>query len=156
MNELSPALGQSSKFPLSLRQVSNAISPDPMPIEWEDPEYRHAAMEATIENMIAWGVRINREDRGLTQAKLAEMTGTKQSAVSKLEDTEGGDVLLSTLTKTAHALDLALLVKFVDYAEFAAQTRDVRTESLLACDYQRAKALCTHFASTRRQEDDDS
>lgn len=92
-------------------------------------------MEGTIENLIAWGVRINREEQGLTQAQLAARMGTKQAAISKLEDPESGDVLLSTLTKAAHALDVALLVRFVDYGEFAAQTRDVRPERLFAARY---------------------
>ncbi|MDN6883903.1 helix-turn-helix domain-containing protein [Variovorax sp. CAN2819] len=126
-----------------------------MPAEWDDPDYRQAAMEATNENLIAWGVRINRECRGLTQAQLAERMGTKQSAVSKLEDSEGGDVLVSTLSKAAHALDMALLVKFVDYAEFAAQTRDVRTERLIACNYQQAKAMRTPPPAGRKDKNGD-
>lgn len=155
-NELSSAHGQLLSPWLSLNQVHETVAPDPMPLEWEDPEYRQAAMESTVENMIAWGVRINREHRNLTQAQLAELIGTKQSAVSKLEDPDGGDVLLSKLMKTAHALDLALLVKFVDYAEFAAQTRDVRTEKLLAQNYEQAKSLCTSFAPNRKLTNDNS
>lgn len=89
-------------------------------------------MEATVENLVAWGVRVNREAQGLTQTQLAERMGTKQSAISKLEDTEGGDVQLSTLIKAAHALDLALFVKLVSYSDFASLTRDVSTSALKA------------------------
>ncbi|RUR68661.1 helix-turn-helix domain-containing protein [Variovorax guangxiensis] len=101
-----------------------------MPSEWNDPDYRRAAMEATVENLIAWGVRINREAQGLTQTQLAERMGTKQSAISRLEDTEGGDIQLSTLSKAAHALDLALFVKLVSYSDFARLTRDVSASAL--------------------------
>ena len=112
-----------------------------MPPEWEDPEYRQATMEALLENVIAWSIRINREERGLTQSDLASRMGTKQSFISKLEDPEGGDFQLSTLVKVAHALDLALSVRFVDYVELAAQTRDVRPERLYACSYSDSKTL---------------
>jgi len=110
-------------------------------------------MESTIENLIAWQVRINREERGLTQAELAEMMGTKQSAISKLEDPEGGDVLLSTLMKAAHAFDCALLVRLVDYDEFASRTRDVRPERLFAPafseSHQPAQAKRKRLRSTK-------
>ena len=87
------------------------------------------------ENMIAWQIRINREERGMTQSALAELMGTKQSAISKLEDPEGGDVLVSTLLKAAHAFDCALVVRLVDYAEFESLTRDVRPERLFAAGF---------------------
>lgn len=117
-----------------LSASANALSTEPWlpPAEWQDAEYRHAAMEASIEAMVAWQVRVNREERGMTQAELASAMGTGQSAISKLEDPEGGDVQLSTLVRAAHAFDCALLVRFVDYTEFAAQTADVRPERLYA------------------------
>ena len=93
--------------------AGNAFSGASTPKEWADVEYRHAAMEATVENLIAWQVRINREERGMTQDQLARAMGTKQPAISKLEDHEGGEVLVSTLVKAAHAFDCALWVRFV-------------------------------------------
>lgn len=103
-----------------------------VPKEWESGEYRRATLEATIENQIAWSVRVNREERGLTQSDLAQKMSTKQPAISKLEDPEGGDVLVSTLVKAAHAFDCALVIRFVDYAQFARETQDVSPERLLA------------------------
>jgi len=113
----------------------NVIKPVTIPTEWHDTEYRQAAMESTVENMIAWQVRINREERGMTQKELAALMGTKQSAISKLEDPEGGDVLVSTLVKAAHAFDCALIVRLVDYAECVALTHDVRPERLFAAGF---------------------
>jgi len=92
-------------------------------------------MESSTENMIAWQLRINREERGMTQKDLAELMGTRQSAISRLEDPEGGDVLVSTLVKAAHAFDCALVVRLVDYAEFAATMHDVRPERLFAAGF---------------------
>lgn len=106
-----------------------------LPAEWSDPGYRRATMESTVENFIAWQVRVNREERGMTQKELATLMGTGQPAISKLEDPEGGDVQLSTLVKAAHAFDCALMLRFVDYAEFAGATRDVRPEALFAAGF---------------------
>ncbi|MGP1665274.1 MAG: helix-turn-helix domain-containing protein [Rhodanobacter sp.] len=135
INELSPALGPLLERSQVRALAKNAIEPVPMPAAWQDIGYRQAAMESTVENMIAWQIRINREERGLKQDQLATRMGTGQSAISKLEDTEGGDVLVSTLVKAAHAFDCALLVRFVDYAEFAAATHDVRPERLFAAGF---------------------
>ena len=123
--------------------TANEIIEAPIPSEWSDPQYRRVAMEATLENLIAWQVRINREERGMTQVHLATLMGTKQSAISKLEDPEGGDVLLSTLVKAAHAFDCALMVRLIDYELFASRTRDVRPERLFAASFTQIHPLVT-------------
>lgn len=51
-----------------------------------------------------------REEAGLTQAELAEMTGTKRPAISRLEN-QTQDVKLSTLEKVARALGKHLEVR---------------------------------------------
>jgi transcriptional regulator with XRE-family HTH domain len=135
-NELSNAIGLWREALRPQSAELNAISVVPMPTEWADVEYRQPAMEANVAHMIASQVRINREERGLTQAQLGSAMGTKQSAISRLEDPEGGDVLVSTLVKAAHAFDCALLVRFVDYSQFAAMTHDVRPERLYAVPFQ--------------------
>lgn len=145
INELSSVLGPLlDRLPRQLGSA-NALEPGAVPTEWQDAEYRQAAMEGTIANMIAWQVRINREERGMTQKNLAALMGTRQSAISRLEDPEGGDVLVSTLVKAAHAFDCALVVRLVEYAEFAATTHDVRPERLFAAGF------AGHFKPTRVQ-----
>src|SRR5690554_2415184 len=80
--------------------------------EWVDAEYRQAYAEAAIEQGIAWQIRANREARNLSQTELAKKIGTRQSAVSRLEDPEHGGHTIPTLLKLAHAFDCALSVKF--------------------------------------------
>ena len=140
------ANGRSGEVEVS---VFNAISPTAIPSEWADEDYRQASMEGTVENLIAWQIRINREERGLTQSKLAAKMGTKQSAISKLEDPDGGDVLVSTLIKAAHAFDCALIVRFVDYGRFASRTKDVGPKHLFACPFSdlTEKAILDNDAS---------
>ena len=151
-SELSPVLGHASDRGGAVSQMLVNLQPlsCTAPLEWEDTAYRHAALEATIESMVAWQVRVNREERGLTQAELATAMGTGQSAISKLEDPEGGDVLLSTLVRAAHAFDCAVLVRFMDHHEFASQTADVRPEHLFACSYSPAASLAARPRSRKK------
>lgn len=60
------------------------------------------AMQDFIANMI----RV-RKDRGMTQTDLAEMIGTKQSAISRLERGEE-DITLSRAEAISHALNVEL------------------------------------------------
>ena len=57
-----------------------------------------------------------REKRGLSQRELAERLGTTQSAIARLE---AGNVSpsLPTLDKVAAALDVELIVSFVDLSD---------------------------------------
>lgn len=117
----------------------NFIALKSTPAAWQDIDYRQATVEATVSNLIAWQVRVNREERGMTQADLAAAMGTGQSAISRLEDTEGGDVTVSTLVKAAHAFDCALLVRFVSYDSFASLTADVKPDRLFAPPFKAAE-----------------
>jgi ribosome-binding protein aMBF1 (putative translation factor) len=65
-----------------------------------DPEFE------LLESMISL-----REQRGISQAKLAEKIGTKQPALSRLERGGFKNASLDTLRKIADALDARLVVK---------------------------------------------
>lgn len=139
MNELSIAPGRSSQVGLRSDNSVNFLAPRPIPTEWQDVDYRQGVVEATVSNLIAWQVRVNREERGMKQADLAAAMGTQQSAISRLEDTEGGDVMVSTLLKAAHAFDCALLVRFVSHDSFAAVTANVHPDHLFAAPFKTAE-----------------
>jgi len=106
------------------------------PPEWHDQEYRQAYMGAAIDQGIAWQVRVNREERGWTQAELAKLVGTGQSAISKLEDPESGDVRLSTLRKVANAFDCALIVRLASYSELANLSENLSPDRLYASSFE--------------------
>jgi ribosome-binding protein aMBF1 (putative translation factor) len=95
-----------------------------------DRENRQAYMVASVEQDIAWQVRINRERRGWTQTQLAQKIGTKQSAIARIEDPTYGKVSLVTLTKLADVFDCALMLRLVDFEKFANETEDLREDSL--------------------------
>lgn len=100
--------------------------------EWADMEYRQAYLVASIEQGIAWQIKVNRQKRGLSQEELGELIGTTQSGVSRLEDPEYGNHSLESLVKLAHAFDCALSIKFVSYSRLAAESEDLSAEALYA------------------------
>ena len=107
-----------------------------LPEEWEDEEYREAYMLASIEQGVAWKIRINREDRGLSQADLANLIGSKPSSISRMEDPEYGKHSLSTLIKLANAFKCALSVKFIPYSKLVEEDEDLSPQALFAAPYE--------------------
>ena len=77
-----------------------------------DPEYRHAYADETLNALLASQIRVLREQRGLSQARLAEAIGTKQSGVSRLENAEYDGWSIKTLKRLAEAFDLRLHISF--------------------------------------------
>lgn len=102
----------------------------------QDPEDRQSYMVASVEQDIAWQVRINRERRGWTQTQLAKMIGTKQSAIARIEDPTYGKHSLVTLSKLAEAFNCALMLRLVDFEKFADETEDLREDSLYVKPYE--------------------
>lgn len=80
---------------------------------------------------MAWQIKVNRQVRGLSQGELAQILGTRQSAVSRLEDPSYGAHSLETLISVAKAFDCALSVRFVPYSELAKQSADLSPEALV-------------------------
>lgn len=101
-------------------------------LEWAEKEFREAYAEAAVEQGIAWQLRTNRERRGLSQKKLAQLTHTKQSSVSRMEDPEYGRQSLGNLMKIAAAFDCALLVKFVAFSTLAHESQCLAPDNLYA------------------------
>lgn len=104
--------------------------------KWADPEYRHAYAKSAVEHSIAWQIRINREHRELSQAKLAKHIGTKQSAVSRAEDACYGKYNVNTLAKIANAFDCALEVRFIPYSKLAKRNEDLSATSMIVKSYE--------------------
>jgi transcriptional regulator with XRE-family HTH domain len=68
-------------------------------------EYFHKFFKVRSQDEIAEAIRDLREDRGYSQMELAEMTGMKQSAVSRIEKPTYGNWNFKTLWRVAKALD---------------------------------------------------
>lgn len=79
---------------------------------FHDREYRHGYLESFLDHRIAAQIRLLREERGWTQAELAERAGTGQSRISSMEQIDYSRWSISTLKKLARVFDVALVVKF--------------------------------------------
>lgn len=100
----------------------------------QDKEYRDAYVRATITHGLAHQIRVNREQRKLSQQSLAEKCGgkTTQVVISRLEDPAYGKFTLNSVLKVASALDVAVLVRLVPYSKFLLETADKSVLGLYA------------------------
>ncbi len=80
--------------------------------EFQDPEYKRAYAEDYLNSRIATQLKVLREQRGWTQAELAERAGMEQSRISTMEDVNYNRWTISTLKRLAAAFDLCLSVNF--------------------------------------------
>ncbi len=92
--------------------------------------YRDAFVEENVRTGIAYQIRALREARGLTQKRFAEILGKPPSVLSRIEDPDYGKLSVQTLLEVAAALDVALLVQYVNFPDFLERTRDVSPEGL--------------------------
>ena len=107
-------------------------------------------MSGRIRTYIALQVRELRESKNLSQSDLAAKTGTHQSAISRLENTDYGRMSVQTLIDLATAMDVALVVKFASYEDFLSQHSDVRPSALSAESFSETYERCAD--STNRRE----
>jgi len=73
-----------------------------------DPELQEMVAEASINAKVAQLLYEARTKAGLTQQQLAELIGTKQPVIARLEDADYEGHSLSMLQRIAHALNQRL------------------------------------------------
>lgn len=86
--------------------------------EFQDKETRHIYLEDFQNSYIATQIKVLREQRGWTQAELAEKAGMKQERISVLEDVNYSSWTLSALRRLARAFDLRIKLAFEDFDSF--------------------------------------
>ena len=106
----------------------------------KNKQYRHAYLKEHIRVGIASQIRILRNKSNISQSQLAEIVGTKQSVISRLEDPDYGTVNLNTLLKIAEAFDVSLLVKFASFGKFINESQDISPKSLAVSNYTEESA----------------
>lgn len=99
--------------------------------------YRDAFVASRVRNWIAYQIRTIREQRGWSQVKFGEKIGKPQSVISRLEDPNYGKLTLQTLFDVAATLNVALVIKFVDFSSFLRQTADVSPEAMMVEEYKK-------------------
>lgn len=81
--------------------------------------YRDGLVNAELKNGLPAQVKALRTARRWSQDELAERSGMKQARISAIEGSAGGVLNLTTLQRLASAFDVALLVRFAAFSEFA-------------------------------------
>jgi ribosome-binding protein aMBF1 (putative translation factor) len=76
-----------------------------------DPELQEMVAEASINAHVAQLIYEARTKAGLTQQQLADLIGTKQSAIARLEDADYEGHSLSMLQRIARALNQRLEIQ---------------------------------------------
>lgn len=82
-----------------------------------DTALRETVVEATLNARVAQLIYQAREDAGLTQKALAELIGTKQPVIARLEDADYEGHSLSMLQKVAVALGKRLRISLAQPEE---------------------------------------
>ncbi len=88
------------------------------------PEYRAQQADREGFREIAWLLIKYRMDKGLSQEKLAELVGTSNSQISRIESGRHR-TNLDTLTRIAHALDLRMVLGFESTTPSGRAKRDL-------------------------------
>ena len=78
--------------------------------ELKDPEYSEGYAESFLDSYLATQIKVLREQARLSQKGLAEMLGTGQGVVSRIEDVNYSKWNISTLKKLARAFRVRLKV----------------------------------------------
>jgi predicted transcriptional regulator len=78
-----------------------------------DEDLRNLVDQATLNARVAQLIHDARIASGLTQAQLADLIGTTQSVIARLEDADYEDHSLSMLRRIAEALHQRLDIRFV-------------------------------------------
>ena len=116
--------------------------------KFADRAYRYAYVESHLREAIASQVFFIRESRKLTQSELADLAGTKQPAISRIEKGEAS-LSIKSLEAIARAFDVALSVRFVPFSEIADEVVDGRIEAYVPPFYDdRPAALEAESASS--------
>jgi transcriptional regulator with XRE-family HTH domain len=93
-------------------------------------DYRDGFLRTQIGSGIAYQIQALRAKLGVTQQEFAELTGKKQTVISRLENSRSGLVTVRTLLDIATGANVALLVRFVSYPEFLGRTADMSDAAL--------------------------
>jgi ribosome-binding protein aMBF1 (putative translation factor) len=76
----------------------------------EDPELRSLVAEASVNAKVAQLIYDARIQAGMTQQQLADLIGTTQSVIARLEDSDYEGHSLTMLQRIAAALDRTLSI----------------------------------------------
>jgi transcriptional regulator with XRE-family HTH domain len=123
MTDTDQGIGNTLKSPVS--RLAKALS---------NKRFRHSFMARQLKLFLAEQIRALRGD--LTQAQFGVRIGKPQSVVSRLEKQADRQISIQTLIDIAERLDIAVIVRFVDFPTFLRYTEDYSDAALSPASYR--------------------
>ena len=120
--------------------------------EFADKDYAHAYMEAHASSRIATQIKVLREQRNLTQAQLATLSGMMQERISTIEDVDYDAWTIKTLRKLARAFDTHVQISFVSFSEGILDVANLNRKRL---EVESREADLMHFSKRKFRADGD-
>jgi transcriptional regulator with XRE-family HTH domain len=113
------------------------------------PEFRHAYMARQLKAFLADQIRALRGD--LTQSEFGDRIGKPQSVISRLEKQADRQISIQTLIDIAKKLDIAIIIRFVDFPTFLRYTEDYSDEALTPRCYDQGAIVALVSDEERRE-----
>jgi transcriptional regulator with XRE-family HTH domain len=110
--------------------------------------YRDAYTAEHVKTTTPLQIRTVREQREWTQGKLAAEAKTTQTAISRTEDPNYGNLTLNNLLKIAAALDVGLLVKLVPFSRLVKEFEDLSPEAMSAPSFMEELSVLEAWADS--------
>jgi transcriptional regulator with XRE-family HTH domain len=98
--------------------------------EFREKEYREAYADEFLNTYVATQIRVLREQREMTQHELAEVIGTHQAGISRIENVNYSGWGIRTLKKVARALGCRLHISFETYGSLLEEGAAFARETL--------------------------
>lgn len=96
----------------------------------QDKEFRRFYDEGFSDSSIATQIRVLREQREMTQKRLAEAAGMNQSRISELEDVNFSSWSVRSLRRLANAFDVRLKITFEEFGSLLVDVSKLDRKSL--------------------------
>jgi|SRR5665213_1515144 len=96
----------------------------------ENRQFRHAYADEHLNLSIGTQIKTIREKQEMSQAALAEMVGTKQAGISRIESANYNGWSIALLRRLAEAFDLRLKVSFEEFGTLWKEVDDFSRASL--------------------------
>jgi transcriptional regulator with XRE-family HTH domain len=98
--------------------------------EFLDDDARYAYAEAFLNSSVAAQIKTLRETQELSQEELADLIGTKQSGISRLENVNYSAWKVETLRKIARAYGLRLKISFEEFGTLVTEIENFSKQAL--------------------------
>jgi transcriptional regulator with XRE-family HTH domain len=94
-------------------------------------KFRDTFISSRISNTLALQIRAMRQERGWSQAHLAELLGTSQNAIYRLESPQYGKPSITTLKRLASIFDVGLAVWFTPFSKLVDRVISLETVDIV-------------------------